>query len=101
IDSGHRDFAGRDRTDALDKVRVVCCAESDVMGEQCRADHVVMAVDRIRAPDDRYGGGAWGAIYRRVVEAIGDGVPSRNGGVFVVAVEWPAPVENRPLAIHA
>ena len=58
IDSGHRDFAGRDRTDALDKVRVVCCAESDVMREQCRADHVVMAVDRIRAPDDRYGGGA-------------------------------------------
>ena len=58
VEPGDGHFAGRGGADLADQVGVAGGAETDVVGEERGADHVVVAVDRVDAPENRDGGRA-------------------------------------------
>jgi hypothetical protein len=53
VDPGGRDLLGRGPRHALDERGVARAAEADVVGEDDGSDHVVVAVDRVDAVDER------------------------------------------------
>jgi hypothetical protein len=87
--------------DALNEISVTRRAETDVVREQRRTDHVVVPVNGVGAPDDGNRRRPTGRVHRRVVESIGELHPIGDRCLFVVAGERAAAVEDGPEAILA
>jgi len=70
VDARHRHFLRGRRSDALDQVWIVSGAERAVVREEGGADHVVVTVNGIGAPDDGNRGRATRRVHRGVVVLI-------------------------------
>ena len=95
VEAGDADLARRDLADAAHQVRVPGRAEPDVVGEDRRPHHVVVAVYRVHAPDRGNADPAVRRVGRGFVERVGQRQPAFRRGVLVVAGERAAAVQHR------
>ena len=94
VQAGGAHLAGRDLADAADQLRIPGRAEPDVVGEDRRADHVVVAVHRVHAPDHRNADTAVRGVGGGFVEGIGQRQPVLRRGMLVVAGKRAAAVQH-------
>ena len=89
-------------TDALDEIRVMCGSQADIVRKKRSSEHVVVAVNRIRAPNDWDRRCAPRGVDRGVIEAIGQRYPVRDAGVFVISRKGTAAIQNgsQPIDSH-
>ena len=93
-DPGRPDRPRGGVADARQQRRIVRRAETDVVREERRAVDVVVAVDRVGAPDDRDLDRHVGR-HRRVVEALRQCEPVGHARVLAVARPGAAAIEDR------
>ncbi len=65
------DFSGRGGSDIPDQAWIPGRAKADIVGEDRRAESVVVAVDRVSAPDDGNGHAACPVVHGGVIKAVG------------------------------
>ena len=97
----HAQLTRGDLADTLHQLRVARRAECDVVREQCRADDVVVTMNRIDAPKNRNRMTAATRIHRRFIECIGRFEPLRRRRQIVAIRTGVAADENRTQSILA
>ena len=77
-------------------------SEADIVRKERSSVHVVVAVNRIRAPNDRDRRCAPRGVDRGFIEAIGQRHPVRDAGMFVISRKGTAAVQNgsQPIDSH-
>ena len=96
---GHRHLARGHPAQLTHQIGVVGGAQADVVRQQRGADHVVVTVHRVQAPDDRDRHAALGGVHRRFPEGVGKGQPIRRRRALLVAGPAAAAVEDRAEAV--
>ena len=98
--AGHANLLRGRAGDPAHQAGVVRGAETDVVGEKRRAEHVAVPVDRVDTPHD---GDLHRAIgrKRRVPVGVGEREPGGRRRVLVVIGPGPATVQHRPDVILA
>jgi len=95
VQAGGAHLAGRDLADAANQIGIPGRAEPDVVGEDRRTDHVVVAVYGVHAPDHRNADSAVRGVGRGFVKLVGQREPVLRLSVLVVAGKRAAAVQHR------
>ena len=94
VDSGCLYLSCRGTDDSGDEFRVSRRTKSNIVWEQGGTHDIVMPMNSVSAPDDRYCGAAFRSIDRRAVISVSQVNPILRRGVFVSSGERTATVQN-------
>ncbi len=86
---------GRHLADTPDQVRIIGSAKADVVRKECRTHDVVVAVDRIGAPEDRNPCPAPAGVDAGFIELVRQRKPGLRRGVVVAARRGIAAIQYR------